>query len=218
MGDPRVAAVPVEECGDELVDSRTVGLASDPEQNPQNTVYAFIRRRVAERLLQAQSTLPKGLRLQLAEGYRPYEQQELYFERRTRRVMDADPTLSVADGMLKASEFVSPPAIAPHVSGAAVDLTLIDGRDRAVDMGTPIDARPEDCAGACYFAAANITAEARRNRQTLATALAGAGFVNYPTEWWHWSYGDRYWALMTAQPHAIFGPMRLTTDTPRDLW
>ena len=29
--------------------------------------------------------------------------------------------------------------------------------------------------------------------------MTGAGFVNYPTEWWHWSYGDRYWALQSGQ-------------------
>jgi D-alanyl-D-alanine dipeptidase len=28
--------------------------------------------------------------------------------------------------------------------------------------------------------------------------------VNYPTEWWHWSYGDRYWALMTGAPAARY--------------
>jgi D-alanyl-D-alanine dipeptidase len=39
----------------------------------------------------------------------------------------------------------------------------------------------------------------------LAGALAGAGLVNYPTEWWHWSYGDRYWALLTGADSAHYG-------------
>ncbi|WP_243056897.1 M15 family metallopeptidase [Nocardioides sp. SR21] len=217
MGDPRVAAVPVEECGDELVDIRSRGLDSDPELNPQNPAYAFVRRSVAERLLHAQAALPDGIRLLLAEAYRPYEQQDLYFTRRTRRLMEAEPALSLEAASLRASEFVSPPEIAPHVSGAAVDLTLVDGRGGALDMGTPIDARPEDCEGACYFGARNITAEARANRDLLAGVLTAAGFVNYPTEWWHWSYGDRYWALMTERPHAIFGPMHLSTEVSREL-
>jgi D-alanyl-D-alanine dipeptidase len=34
-----------------------------------------------------------------------------------------------------------------------------------------------------------------------------AGLINYPTEWWHWSFGDRYWALLTAAPHALYGPI-----------
>jgi len=32
--------------------------------------------------------------------------------------------------------------------------------------------------------------------------------VNYPTEWWHWSYGDRYWAFVTGAPHALYGPTK----------
>jgi zinc D-Ala-D-Ala dipeptidase len=215
MGDRRVAAVPVEECGDELIDTRLTELASTPDENRQNPAYAFLRRSVAERLLQAQRALPPGIRVLLAEGYRPYEQQELYFTRRMRRLQDADPALSDADAFLKASEFVSPPEIAPHVSGAAVDLTVVDERGVPLDMGTAIDATPEDSDGACYFAADNITAEARRNREILAAALTGAGFVNYPTEWWHWSFGDRYWALMTGQPHAIFGPRHLADEITR---
>jgi zinc D-Ala-D-Ala dipeptidase len=31
--------------------------------------------------------------------------------------------------------------------------------------------------------------------------------VNYPTEWWHWSYGDRYWAYQSGARAARFGPL-----------
>ena len=33
----------------------------------------------------------------------------------------------------------------------------------------------------------------------MSRALSTAGFVNYPTEYWHWSYGDRYWAFAKRQ-------------------
>jgi D-alanyl-D-alanine dipeptidase len=36
--------------------------------------------------------------------------------------------------------------------------------------------------------------------------MSTAGFLNYPTEWWHFSYGDRYWALDTGEQTAIYGP------------
>jgi D-alanyl-D-alanine dipeptidase len=49
--------------------------------------------------------------------------------------------------------------------------------------------------------------EARHNREILCDALTRAGFVNYPTEWWHWSYGDRYWAFVTGAPVAPYGHM-----------
>jgi len=213
MGDPRIAAIPMNECGDELVDTRQlVGLESTPDENPQNSTYAFLRLSVAQRLLQAQETLPRGFRLLIAEGYRPYEQQDFYFNRRERRLMDADPTLSKEAASLRTSEFVSPPQIAPHVSGAAVDLTIIDEDGHALDMGTAIDATPEQSNQACYFAADNISAKARLNRTILATALSSAGLINYPTEWWHWSYGDRYWAFITRQPQAVFGPIHTGSD------
>jgi D-alanyl-D-alanine dipeptidase len=32
-------------------------------------------------------------------------------------------------------------------------------------------------------------------------------FVNYPMEWWHFSYGDRYWAYHKKALQAIYGPV-----------
>ncbi|PZS06630.1 MAG: hypothetical protein DLM55_12605 [Acidimicrobiales bacterium] len=37
--------------------------------------------------------------------------------------------------------------------------------------------------------------------------MTTAKFINYPTEWWHWSFGDRYWALLTGASVAIYGPV-----------
>jgi D-alanyl-D-alanine dipeptidase len=74
-------------------------------------------------------------------------------------------------------------------------------------MGTPIDATPEASDGACYFGPRGISGAARINRDLLATCLTGAGLVNYPTESWHWSYGDRYWAFTSGQPTALYGPV-----------
>ncbi|MGY2873478.1 D-alanyl-D-alanine dipeptidase [Marmoricola sp. URHA0025 HA25] len=107
------------------------------------------------------------------------------------------------------SRFVAPVPVAPHVAGAAVDLTLVDRHGRELDLGTPIDATPEQSGGRCYSDAEDISAEARHHRQVLARALRTAGLVNYPTEWWHWSFGDRYWALLTRAPAALYGPVDL---------
>ena len=109
--------------------------------------------------------------------------------------------------MVAASRYVSPPDIAPHSAGAAVDLTLADAHGRELDLGTPMNANPEESGGACYTGFADIGEEARRHRDILGTALSAAGLVNYPTEWWHWSYGDRYWALATGAGAALYGPL-----------
>ncbi|GAA0923575.1 hypothetical protein GCM10009558_035600 [Virgisporangium aurantiacum] len=41
----------------------------------------------------------------------------------------------------------------------------------------------------------------------MVTALTAAGLVNSPTRWWHWSYGDRFWAFASGAPHARYGPV-----------
>ncbi|MFG3589453.1 hypothetical protein [Streptomyces sp. NPDC047990] len=38
---------------------------------------------------------------------------------------------------------------------------------------------------------------------------SAAGLINYGTEWRRWSAGDRYWALQTRQPAALYGPVEL---------
>jgi D-alanyl-D-alanine dipeptidase len=50
----------------------------------------------------------------------------------------------------------------------------------------------------------SISITAKKNRKIMSDALIQQGFVNYPTEYWHWSYGDRYWAFMKHQPYAIY--------------
>lgn len=208
MGDPRVAAVPVEECGEGMVDVRDVdGLTVRLNEAKPDGAYAHLRQGVADRLLEAQGRLLAGCSLMLVEGHRPYALQEFYFNRHRSRLEAADPAQTSEESYLAVSQFVSPPAVAPHVSGAAIDLTLVDASGDPLDMGTPIDASPEESDGACYFGARNISVQARQNRAVLAAALESVGLVNYPTEWWHWSYGDRYWALMTGRHAAVYGPV-----------
>lgn len=104
---------------------------------------------------------------------------------------------------------MSPPDIAPHSAGAAVDLTLADADGHELDLGTRMNAGPEESAGVCYTHAPNIGEEARAHRKLLGSVLTAAGLVNYPTEWGHWSFGDRYWALLTGKPVALYGPKGL---------
>lgn len=204
MGDPSVASVPVDECGEELVPAEDFVLST--LKDGYDPYRSRVREGVCRRLIAAQAHLPAGLRICWVEGHRNPRLQEQYFNNYRGRLEELDPHLSDADSYLLASRYVSPPAIAPHVSGAAIDLTLCDSEGNELDMGTPVNASPEDSHGACYFDAA-VSVEARSNRAVLAKALEEVGLVNYPTEWWHWSYGDRYWALATGASAAIYGPI-----------
>lgn len=73
-----------------------------------------------------------------------------------------------------ASRYVSPPGVAPHSAGAAVDLTLADADGRELDLGTRMNATPEESAGACYTRAEHISDGARSHRAVLSTALTAA--------------------------------------------
>ena len=45
----------------------------------------------------------------------------------------------------------------------------------------------------------------QKNREILFKAMKKAGFSNYSKEWWHWSYGDRGWAMRENKKFAIYG-------------
>ncbi|MEU4290079.1 M15 family metallopeptidase [Kribbella sp. NPDC026596] len=197
LSDERIARIPAIESGEPLVDLFTRGIATTGRQ--------FVRESVADRLAVADTFLPAGIRLHVVEGSRPIETQQEIYDGYRAELERLHPGISADDVHILASRFVSPVEVAPHVAGAAADLTLV-GTHGPLDLGTPIDATPEQSNSACFFAATDITREARTNRALLADVLTAAGLVNYPTEWWHWSYGDRYWAYLEHHPAALYGP------------
>jgi D-alanyl-D-alanine dipeptidase len=197
LSDPRVAAVPVRDSAEPLTEL-------DESFGP---ARALVRASVAQRLALARAGLPKGLQLRVIDGYRTAAAQRAIIRSYAEELRASHPAASAAELERLSSRFVAPMAVAPHVAGAAVDLTLVDGSGRELDLGTPVDATPEQSGGACYFDAPLPGRHARANRELLAQVLRGVGLVNYPTEWWHWSYGDRYWALMTGAAAAVYGPV-----------
>jgi D-alanyl-D-alanine dipeptidase len=200
IGDPLVARIPVRDNAERMV-------ALDWMSGPAVGVARLVRAGVADRLAAAQAALPDGVRLHLSEGLRHAADQRTIIATYRALLRRERPDADGAELDRLTSRYVAPLAVAPHVAGAAVDLTLADPLGRPLPMGSALDATPEESDGACFFAAPGIGAEARHNRDLLARALCGAGLVNYPTEWWHWSFGDRYWAHRTGAAHACYGPV-----------
>jgi D-alanyl-D-alanine dipeptidase len=222
LSDPVVRSVKLIETGEHFVDlgdasnlilvDRTRKVVSNP-----STHFLKVRVGVAERLTLAAQTLSlQGLRLLVVEGYRPLSLQRTYFDRRLSKLQTEYPSASRALLIELTSRYAAPPEVAAHPTGAAVDLTLATLEGVPLDMGSVLNATDEESSGACYTACPFISRPVRDNRQLLADAMTGAGFVNYPSEWWHWSYGDRYWAVVTGEPHAIYGPVEeeLLIDAP----
>ncbi|GHF68989.1 D-alanyl-D-alanine dipeptidase [Amycolatopsis bartoniae] len=202
LSDPVIAAVPVGENGEPLVFPG--GLRFGP-RSP--AMSPLLRDGLLRRLLAAQASLPRGLRLLVVEGYRSPALQQQYFTGYRDELRELHPEWTDERRHVEASKYVSPPEVAPHCTGGAVDLTLVTETGEELDMGTEVNADPERSASACFTASDKISAEARRNRDLLGEALTAAGLVNYPTEWWHWSYGERYWAHTTGATRTCYGPL-----------
>jgi D-alanyl-D-alanine dipeptidase len=169
--------------------------------------FSWVRRSVAARLLVASRALPAPFRFLVTEGYRPLSLQRKYFHQHRAELLSAYPGIDDATLDDLASRYVAPPEVAAHPTGAAVDLMLGLADGSPVDMGSVLNATDAESSGACYTHSAFVCREAVRHREVLARAMTAAGFVNYPSEWWHWSYGDRYWAVVRQQPNAVYGPV-----------
>ena len=102
-----------------------------------------------------------------------------------------NPDLSDKNLEKETDKFVANPKIVPfHTTGGAVDLTLADAEGNELDLGIPLNTISDKS----FTNSQDISKEAKRNRNILIETMKDAGFVNYPLEFWHWSYGDRYWA------------------------
>lgn len=128
---------------------------------------------------------PLGLRLKIFDAYRPVEGQ--------RALWNASPD----------PEFVADPAKGgPHNRGVALDLTLLDGRGRELDMGTGFDALTP----LSHHGRTDVSLEAQRNRLLLLGLMTAAGFEFYTNEWWHYQ-------LFNARDY----PMVAQSDLPSPL-
>ncbi|MHB8189372.1 MAG: M15 family metallopeptidase [Ferrimicrobium sp.] len=207
MDDPAVTTIPVQECGQSLVDLAGIpSLMIDERLADVEGHFRLVRSGIAERLFRAAESLPDNLRLLVVEGYRPPALQIQYFNQYAADLRAKYPGTSEREIHSLASRYVAPPFdLPPHCTGAAIDLTLAIQNGPELDMGTKVNESPEESGDRCYANSQEIPKKCLSNRTLLISALTGAGLVNYPTEWWHWSYGDRYWALKTAAPAAIYG-------------
>ncbi|MGZ6441027.1 MAG: M15 family metallopeptidase [Pseudobdellovibrionaceae bacterium] len=209
IGDERVKRIPVKESSEPILD-----LASEFSQllfdfdrthvQKESKSISYGRREVGQRLVTVQACLPSGTRLLIKECYRPMWVQKTFWDGYFSFLEKKFPAWPADQVYEECSKLNAPLDVAPHTTGGAVDLTLINSEGKWLDMGTEFNASPLDTNNATYTNAENISPTAKSNRKLLVDVMTKAGFINYPTEWWHWSYGDKYWALMTGKPYAIY--------------
>src|SRR5215218_4508079 len=125
ISDPRVAAIPVRDCGEPLAEVRG-RLRVDHRLADPAGAYAHLRSGLLDRLEEAERLLPGGYHLLIVEGYRPVATQSRYFAQYRDELLESNPELSPDEAHVAASRYISPVNVAPHTAGAAVDLTLCD--------------------------------------------------------------------------------------------
>lgn len=212
IGDERIKKIHVHDTNEAIVDLKIkyTKLTFDfTRKNVQkdSLSISFGRLGLGLKLLEAQKILPQGLSLLIKECYRPIQVQQGFWVGETKYLRKKFPLWTEKEIYDECSKFVAPLDVAPHTTGGAVDLTLIDDQGLWLDMGTEFNASSMETKDATYTFAKNISTAARENRNILIEVMTQAGFVNYPTEWWHWSYGDKYWAYMQNKPCAIYGSL-----------
>lgn len=213
--DPKVLAIPIGHSDEPLVDlKRQSDIAYGPSPEiPDNHDYTFVRRTVYLKLVAAQKMLPPGYHLCLYEGYRSLVLQKMLFDTHYANVAALHPTWTKDAIFQETTKLVSPVInqdgstnIPPHSTGSAVDVYLLDDKGQPLDMGIhPKDWMSDEEGGKLSLTASPfISSAAKQHRKLMSEVLTAVGFVNYPTEYWHWSYGDRYWAFMTHHAKTLY--------------
>ncbi len=196
--------IPIRENGEPLVDvlalSDRIFLDRPRFDYKRETL---LRQSVAERFSEAASRLPEGYRFGMVEGWRPPFIQARMFRSTWRLIAEQYPGLSdeelrpIVERYTAPMEESVPP---PHTTGAAFDLALYQG-DEPVDLTSPFEWRDHH---GFAFQVEGLSDEARRNRDILGAAFEPTGITNYPSEYWHWSYGDQGWAYRGGHPYALY--------------
>ena len=206
ISDPKIWAMTVNECHEPLVDLKQLNFKISLNRASFYHGFTKVRESVANKLLQAMQYLPEDMTFLFSEGHRPISLQRTMFTDYYRELAQANPSWD--DNTLKREvvKFIAPPDdVPPHSTGGAIDITLIDAEGNELDMGSILDESPDKNENRNFTHTKNISEQAKANRTILINALSRVGFVNYPAEWWHWSYGDKYWAYHAQSPHALYG-------------
>lgn len=226
--------VPIQDCGEPLIEiSRKAFSFEDP--HPYQAVGApyagrspyCVREGILHKLTTAQNTLREmlpGYRLHIFDAYRPLAVQ-IYMVNYTRdaviKRMELDPDNLTYEQEKAAMQQVfkvwatptsDPAQPPPHLTGSAVDLTIVDAAGNKLDMGSVFDEMSERILPNYYREdLSDYGRMVHRNRELLNTVMTSVGFFRVSHEWWHFSYGDQMWALLKhlvglePQSAAIYG-------------
>lgn len=162
-----------------------------------------VRHGVYERLLEVQAYLPTHWRIVLKAGFRPLTVQYALLDIFTQKSRIDNPGWTDEQHLEHARTFVADPALVcpPHVTGGAIDVDVKNIKTgEYVDMGCPPNTDNE----VSFLHSERLTTEQYNNRMILLDAMLAAGFAPNPHEWWHYQYGETYWAAFYGHAQTLY--------------
>ena len=165
----------------------------------------YMRKEVYEKLEEASHLLPAGYKFKIWDAYRPFALQKelylLYKEQLIEKFSLHNLTDHEVDEFIK--RYISLPnedSLLPpvHTTGGAIDLTIINEKGEELNMGTLFDEFTEKTTTSYFEDKDNE--EIKNNRRLLYNIMISVGFTNFPSEWWHFDYLDRFYAYYKKKP------------------
>ena len=190
----------VKECYEPLVD-----IVAHPKILYNETTIekpVLLRREVANKLYKIADKLPDDIYIKIYSAYRSRMILEKLWKEEVDRITKENPEMYRGEVLELAKFKVTAPDtnMGGHDTGAAIDIALCDRNGKDLDFGTRYHENSQ------AKSTVVLNAEQKQNRGYLLKLMKSQGFVQQPSQWWHYSYGDRYWATYKGRRHgAIYG-------------
>lgn len=205
------ALISIKENGENLVDieryfrQKKISIKIELDWEKKDIPKCLVRHSIARKLVIVSRKLQKinpNFILKIVDGYRPIRLQKKLFKSIYSDMLNKNKNLSKQKLYLEVTKFIADPKNnPPHSTGGAVDVTIVNKKNgKDINMGNKINS----ISSKSQTFTISINDNARKNRRLLFNLMTSAGFVNVPTEWWHYSYGDQYWAAFYGKRYAKF--------------
>lgn len=197
MSSSYISEIHVRECYEPLVDlvkHPKVFLNDETLEHP-----VLLRKSVAMKLYKVADSLPEDVYLKVYSAFRSRIAVYNIWKQEEERMTKENPHMNRGELLKLVNAKVSSPTVnmGGHDTGAAVSVALCDVNRNDFDFGTKIREKRQKV---------SLTKEQMENRKMLKKFMKSQKFVNDPTRWWHFSYGDKAWSAYRGRRNAaIYG-------------
>lgn len=163
---------------------------------------AYLRKTVAKMICRAEKKLPKGMTFIIGDAWRPqYIQVEIMkcFIKRFSKKYPKWPKNKIVKEVRKYVHPSSGKYASGHMTGGAVDLRLWSNGKKIPMKSSKLTYQEN----AKSFQP-KLPLYIQKNRNIMFTVLKKVGLFNYSKEYWHWSYGDIWWAKNNKKKTVIY--------------